>query len=208
MINKRRNLMIVLSSPSGAGKTTICKELLKFDKKLKMSISATTRQKRSSEKEGIDYFFFSKKEFKNDIKNGKFFEHAFVFENYYGTPKEFVYKTLENGFDVIFDIDWQGAKQLSKKVKKELISFFILPPNTEELLKRLKKRNEDSFDTVKSRMSKAKSEMSHWNEYDYVIVNENLRKCVNEILMIIEVERKKRFRQPSLEKFVKSLVIE
>ena len=208
MKNKRRNLMIVLTSTSGAGKTTICKKLLKSDKKFKMSISATTRQKRSSEKEGIDYFFFTKKKFKNDAKNGKFFEHAFVFENYYGTPKEFVYKTLENGFDVIFDIDWQGAKQLSKKVKKELISFFILPPNTEELLKRLKKRNEDSFDTVKSRMSKAKSEMSHWNEYDYVIVNENLRKCVNEILQIIEVERKKRFRQTSLEKFVKSLVIE
>ena len=199
--------MIVLSSPSGAGKTTICKELLKFDKKFKMSISATTRQKRSSEKEGIDYFFFTKEEFMNDVKNEKFFEHAYVFENYYGTPKEFVYKTLENGFDVIFDIDWQGAKQLSKKVKKELVSFFILPPNTEELLKRLKKRNEDSFDIVKSRMSKAKSEMSHWNEYDYVIVNENLRECVDEILQIIEVERKKRFRQTSLEKFVKGLII-
>ncbi len=203
---KNSNLMIVLSSPSGAGKTTICRELLKFDKKLKMSVSATTRPKRPSEKDGVDYFFYSKKDFDYKLKIGNFLEHALVFDNYYGTPKDFVKKTLKAGFDVVFDIDWQGAKQLSNKVKEELISFFVLPPNKNELLKRLKTRNEDTENIVNSRMNKAKSEMSHWNEYDYVIINDNLNSCVTEILEIIKVERKKRFRQNTLENFVKSLV--
>ena len=192
---KNSNLMIVLSSPSGAGKTTICRELLKFDKKLKMSVSATTRLKRPSEKDGVDYFFYSKEDFDYKLKIGNFLEHALVFD-----------KTLKAGFDVVFDIDWQGAKQLSNKVKEELISFFVLPPNKNELLKRLKTRNEDTENIVNSRMNKAKSEMSHWNEYDYVIINDNLNSCVTEILEIIKVERKKRFRQNTLENFVKSLV--
>ena len=203
---KNSNLMIVFSSPSGAGKTTICRELLKFDKKLQMSVSATTRPKRPSEKDGVDYFFYSKKEFDYELKNENFLEYALVFDNYYGTPKEFVQKTLNDGFDVVFDIDWQGAKQLSHKVKEELISFFILPPNKKELLKRLKTRNEDTENIVNSRMSKAKSEMSHWNEYDYVIINDNLNSCIAEILEIIKVERKKRFRQNTLANFVRSLV--
>ena len=139
-------------------------------------------------------------------KNENFLEYALVFDNYYGTPKEFVQKTLNDGFDVVFDIDWQGAKQLSHKVKEELISFFILPPNKKELLKRLKTRNEDTENIVNSRMSKAKSEMSHWNEYDYVIINDNLNSCIAEILEIIKVERKKRFRQNTLANFVRSLV--
>ena len=203
---KNSNLMIVFSSPSGAGKTTICRELLKFDKKLQMSVSATTRPKRPSEKDGVDYFFYSKKEFDYELKNENFLEYALVFDNYYGTPKEFVQKTLNDGFDVVFDIDWQGAKQLSHKVKEELISFFILPPNKKELLKRLKTRNEDTENIVNSRMSKAKSEMSHWNEYDYVIINDNLNSCIAEILEIIKVERKKRFRQNTLANFVRSLI--
>ena len=203
---KNSNLMIVFSSPSGAGKTTICRELLKFDKKLQMSVSATTRPKRPSEKDGVDYFFYSKKEFDYELKHENFLEYALVFDNYYGTPKEFVQKTLNDGFDVVFDIDWQGAKQLSHKVKEELISFFILPPNKKELLKRLKTRNEDTENIVNSRMSKAKSEMSHWNEYDYVIINDNLNSCIAEILEIIKVERKKRFRQNTLANFVRSLV--
>jgi len=206
MQNKQKKLMIILSSPSGAGKTSICKELLKIDKKLRMSISATTRPKRPSEINKVDYFFYTEKDFKKYLRNKKFLEYAHIFGNYYGTPTEFVENTLKEGFDVIFDIDWQGTQQLVKKVKKELISFFILPPNTKELRKRLEKRNEDSLVTVENRMSKARSEISHWNEYDYVIINDNLKRCVKEILQIINVERKKRQRLTEIKSFVDFLI--
>ena len=202
MQNKRKGLMLVLSSPSGAGKTSICKRVLEKEKRIVMSVSFTTRPKRKSEKNGFDYFFITKKKF-DDLKNSNFFvEHANVFDNCYGTPKDFIDKNLQKGVDVLFDIDWQGAQKLSNYSKDDMVSVFILPPNNEALLERLKKRDEDTIKTVKKRMGKAKSEISHWIEYDYIIINEDLEQSANEVITILKAERKKRSRQ----KFVFDLV--
>lgn len=203
---KRKGLMLVLSSPSGAGKTSICKKILKLDKEISMSISYTTRSKRKSEKEGVDYFFVSKKDFDSLIREKFFIEYANVFENWYGTPKAFVEEKLENGKDVIFDIDWQGAQKLSDFSKNDVVSIFILPPSNQELLKRLKKRAEDSVDIVSSRMSKAKSEISHWIEYDYVLINDNLEICSSKIMNILKAERLKRKRQRFIFDFIDKLL--
>ena len=204
----RKGLMLVLSSPSGAGKTTICKKIINLDKKISMSVSYTTRPKRKSEKNGVDYFFVSKEKFENLKKSNFFIEFANVFDHWYGTPKDYVEKELENGRDVIFDIDWQGAQKLSVPFqvlsrvkclsklsdfsKNDVVSIFILPPSNEILLERLKKRAEDSNEIVKKRMSKAKSEISHWIEYDYVLINNDLKICSLEILNILNVERMRR----------------
>ncbi len=204
--NKRKGLMLVLSSPSGAGKTSICKRILKLDKKILMSISYTTRLQRKSEKEGVDYFFVSKKIFDSLIKKNFFIEYANVFENWYGTPKSFVEDKLHSGKDVIFDIDWQGAQKLSDFSKNDVVSIFILPPSNRELLKRLKRRAEDSIDIVSNRMSKAKSEISHWIEYDYVLINDDLEKCSLKIMNIIKAERLKRIRQKSIFEFIEKLL--
>ena len=197
MINKdnRKGLMLVLSSPSGAGKTSICKKLLEKDNKIVMSISYTTRKKRKSEKEGVDYFFVSKKKFKELIEKNFFIEYANVFDNWYGTPKSFVSDNLNNGVDVMFDIDWQGTQKLFNFSSSDVVSIFILPPSNEVLLKRLKNRAEDSHEIVLLRMSKAKSEISHWIEYDYVLVNDSLDECAQNVLTILNAERKKRNRQ-------------
>ena len=206
MKKNRKGLMLVLSSPSGAGKTSICKEILKKIKELKLSISYTTRPKRKSEVDGMDYFFISKKKFKELQAKDFFIENAKVFDHLYGTPKNFVEKNLLKGVDVLFDIDWQGAQKLSNFSKTDIVSVFILPPSNMILKERLKKRNEDSLEIVNKRMSKAKSEISHWIEYDYVLINEDLVTCTNEVVTILKAERKKRDRQKFIFSFVEKLL--
>lgn len=202
----RKGLMLVLSSPSGAGKTSICKKVVSLDENISLSVSYTTRPKRKSEKNGKDYFFVSKEKFE-DLKIKNFFiEFANVFDNWYGTPKNFIEKNLNNGEDVIFDIDWQGAQKLSDFSKNDVVSVFILPPSNKELHERLKKRAEDSDETVSKRMSKARSEISHWIEYDYVLINHNLEDCSLEVLNILNVERKKRNRQKFIFDFIAKLL--
>ena len=198
----RKGLMLVLSSPSGAGKTSICKKVISLDRKISLSVSYTTRPKRKSEKEGKDYFFVSKEKFEDLKKKSFFIEFANVFDHWYGTPKDFIENNLNKGEDVIFDIDWQGAQKLSDFSKNDVVSIFILPPSKKELHERLKKRAEDSLETVNKRMSKARSEISHWIEYDYVLINEDLEKCTDEIVTILKAERKKRYRQ----KFIFGLI--
>ncbi len=206
MKKNRKGLMLVLSSPSGAGKTTICKEILKKIKELKLSISYTTRPKRKSEVDGLDYFFISEKKFKELQAKDFFIENAKVFDHLYGTPKNFVEKNLLKGIDVLFDIDWQGAQKLSNFSKTDIVSVFILPPSNKILKERLKKRNEDSLEIVNKRMSKAKSEISHWIEYDYVLINEDLVTCTNEVVAILKAERKKRDRQKFIFSFIEKLL--
>ena len=206
MKKNRKGLMLVLSSPSGAGKTTICKEILKKIKELKLSISYTTRPKRKSEVDGLDYFFISEKKFKELQAKDFFIENAKVFDHLYGTPKNFVEKNLLKGVDVLFDIDWQGAQKLSNFSKTDIVSVFILPPSNKILKDRLKKRNEDSLEIVNKRMSKAKSEISHWIEYDYVLINEDLVTCTNEVVTILKAERKKRDRQKFIFSFIEKLL--
>ena len=206
MKKNRKGLMLVLSSPSGAGKTNIWKEILKKIKELKLSISYTTRPKRKSEVDGLDYFFISEKKFKELQAKDFFIENAKVFDHLYGTPKNFVEKNLLKGIDVLFDIDWQGAQKLSNFSKTDIVSVFILPPSNMILKERLKKRNEDSLEIVNKRMSKAKSEISHWIEYDYVLINEDLVTCTNEVVTILKAERKKRDRQKFIFSFIEKLL--
>ena len=202
----RKGLMLVLSSPSGAGKTSICKKVISLDRKISLSVSYTTRPKRKSEKEGKDYFFVSKEKFENLKKKSFFIEFANVFDHWYGTPRDFIEKNLNNGQDVIFDIDWQGAQKLSDFSKNDVVSIFILPPSNKELHERLKKRAEDSLETVSKRMSKARSEISHWIEYDYVLINNNLENCSSDVLNILNAERKKRNRQKFIFDFIAKLL--
>ena len=197
--------MLVLSSPSGAGKTSICKKLLETEKGLLMSISYTTRPKRKSENDGEDYFFVKKKEFDELQSKNYFVESALVFDHYYGTPKNFVERNLKKGIDILFDIDWQGAQKLVDYSKNDVVSIFVLPPSNKILLERLKKRNEDSIEIVKKRMSKAKSEISHWIEYDYIIINDDIDKSSREVITILNAERKKRIRQKFIFDFIEKL---
>ncbi len=205
---KRRGLMLVLSSPSGAGKTTITRALLQRDKNLSMSVSATTREPRPGEVDGQDYFFIEKDRFEDMVKNGEFLEHAKVFDNYYGTVRAPVEEALNVGKDVLFDVDWQGARDLRHGARDDQVSVFILPPSLEELERRLYGRGQDSDDVVKRRMSKATSEMSHWGEYDYIVVNVEIEKSVAEVQAILTAERLKRIRQPGLPEFVRSMSVE
>ena len=197
--------MLVLSSPSGAGKTSICKRLLETEKGLLMSISYTTRPKRKSENDGKDYFFVKKKEFDELQSKNYFVESALVFDHFYGTPKNFIERNLKKGIDILFDIDWQGAQKLVDYSKNDVVSIFILPPSNKILLERLKKRNEDSIEIVKKRMSKAKSEISHWIEYDYIIINDDIDKSSKEVITILNAERKKRIRQKFIFDFIEKL---
>jgi guanylate kinase len=208
MIKKkeRKGLMLVLSSPSGAGKTSICRKLVEIENDVVMSVSYTTRKKRKSETNGIDYFFVPDNEFEKLKNNDFFIEYAKVFDNWYGTPKKIVTDHTQNGVDVVFDIDWQGAQKLYNFSSTDMVSIFILPPTKHELSQRLKNRAEDSDDTVSLRMSKAKSEISHWIEYDYVLINENLDACVKEVLTILHAERKKKSRQNFLFEMVGKLL--
>ena len=201
----KRGLMLVLSSPSGAGKTSICKKLLQQDTGLVLSVSATTRKKRPGEVEGKDYQFLSTQEFESRIKKSQFLEYAKVFGNYYGTPVQLVERNLKSGVDVLFDIDWQGTQQLKARARQDLVSVFILPPSIKELEKRLFKRAQDTSEVVANRMSKSASEMSHYPEYDYVIINHDLDKSVQQVQSILCAERSRRERQIGLVEFVKYL---
>lgn len=204
--NQRRGLMLILSSPSGAGKTTLSDRLLKILDDMVLSVSATTRSPRPGEVHGKDYFFVSEEEFLTMQSDGKFLEHARVFENYYGTPKAPVFEALEAGKDVLFDIDWQGAQQLEEVASRDVVKVFVLPPSRSELERRLKTRNQDSDEIVQSRMAKADDEMSHWPEYDYVIINDDMDQSEETIKTILMAERQKRFRQVALSKFVNTLM--
>ena len=202
---KRRGLMLVLSSPSGAGKTSIARSLLKLDSQITMSVSATTRKRRPGEVEGQDYFFMDETAFNTRINQGFFLEYAEVFGHHYGTPLDQVNKTLQSGHDVLFDIDWQGTQQIKARARQDLVSIFIMPPSTAELEKRLLKRAQDSPDVVASRMAKAADEMSHYPEYDYVIVNHDLMASVAAVQTILNAERLRIDRQSGLSDFVKHL---
>ena len=201
----RRGLMLVLSSPSGAGKTSICKKLLEQEKELTLSVSATTRTRRPGEVEGADYQFISTLEFETRINKAQFLEYAKVFGHYYGTPSHLVENSLQSGRDVLFDIDWQGTQQLKAKARQDLVSVFILPPSIKELEKRLFKRAQDTIEVVAERMSKSSNEMSHYPEYDYVIINYNLNQSVQQVQSILHAERLRRERQVGLVEFVKQL---
>ena len=203
--NKKKGVMLVLSSPSGAGKSSICKSLMSLDTNLSLSISTTTRKKRPNENSGEDYIFVSTEKFKEMLSNNYFLEHASVFDNYYGTDKSLVEKKINNGEDLIFDIDWQGAQQLREKMREDIVSIFILPPNKKELERRLKSRGQDSAKVVKKRMDGASAEITHWAEYDYVVINEDLNQSVKAVLVILKAERMKRTRQEGLVEFVRSI---
>ena len=202
---KKEGVLLVISSPSGTGKTTICKKLLEYDKNIHLSVSVTTRKKRKNEVEGIDYYFKSKKDFLNLKSQNSFIENAFVFENYYGTLKSEVLEQLENGIDVLIDIDWQGTRQITEAMKGNLIKIFLLPPSIDELKKRLSKRNSDSIKEINFRMSNALKEIKHYDEYDYVLINNNLENTFQKIVKILEVERLKLSKQLSLFDFIEKL---
>ena len=201
----RRGLMLVLSSPSGAGKTTISRLLLERDKSLSMSISTTTRPIRPGEKDNRDYHFVDPTEFNLMVNRQEFLEHAKVFGNYYGTPRAAVEEALADGSDVIFDIDWQGAQQLGEVAGEDLVRVFILPPSTDELNRRLRRRAQDTADVVASRMAKAADEMSHWAEYDFIVINEDVERSVAQVQAILAAERLRRQRQIGLSELVKRL---
>lgn len=203
---QRRGLMLVLSSPSGAGKTTLSRWLLQQQPDIVMSVSATTRPPRPGEVEGKDYFFLSIDAFNAMIAAGDFLEHAVVFGNHYGTPKKPVLEALASGFDVLFDIDWQGTQQVGAQARADMVSVFILPPSREELERRLLGRAEDPPDVIAKRMAKAADEISHWAEYDYVIVNDTLEFAQAKLTHILQAERLKRLRQPGLPGFVEMLI--
>lgn len=201
----RRGIMFVLSSPSGAGKTTIANHLLKLEPDLVPSISVTTRPCRPGEEEGRDYLFIDHGQFQDLVEKGDLLEHAQVFGHSYGTPKKQVLETLSAGKDIIFDIDWQGTQQLAQLARTDLVSVFILPPTTQELERRLRGRAQDESEVVQRRMAEAATEMSHWAEYDYVIINKDLNTSVNQVRAILLAERLRRTRQLGLVDFVNEL---
>lgn len=195
----RSGLLIIVSSPSGAGKSTLAKRLLADDPAINFSVSATTRAIRPGEAEAVDYYFKSNAEFEAMVANGEMLEHAFVFGNYYGSPLAPVAKAVSEGRDVLFDVDWQGGQQIrASELRDNVVSVFLLPPSIEALEKRLTARGQDSPETVAGRMAKSRDEISHWAEYDYVLVNEDLDKCETELRAIVKAERLRRDRQPSL----------
>ncbi len=205
---QRRGLMYVLSSPSGAGKTTISRALLANDPDMTISVSVTARKRRAGEVHGQDYFFVSHDDFRDMVDNGEMLEHAKVFDNYYGTPRQPVEDALAKGKDVIFDIDWQGTQQLSEIAREDLVTVFILPPSRMELEKRLRHRSRDTRETeaeIRGRMSKAADEISHYSEYDYVIVNEEIGAAIAKAQLILDAERIRRSRMVGLSDFVRGL---
>lgn len=202
----RRGLMFILSSPSGAGKTTLADRLLKKDGEIVLSVSATTRQRRPGETHGKDYYFVSEEEFFRMRDTNEFLEWANVFGHYYGTPRSLVENTLRQGRDTLFDIDWQGAQQLDEVAGEDVVKVFILPPSREELERRLRQRAQDTEEVVQKRMAKADAEMSHWAEYDYVIVNYDLDESEQLLRSILFAERLKRRRQIGLAKIVKEMM--
>jgi len=205
---QRRGLMLVLSSPSGAGKTTLSKRLIAQNPDLVLSISATTRKPRPGEEDGKDYYFLSEDEFLQRTQNDAFYEWARVFDHYYGTPKAPVEEALEEGRDVVFDIDWQGARVLAETAARDVVRVFILPPSVKLLRERLKKRAQDTDEIIDGRMNRAKSEIEHWAEYDYVVINDDFSRALEKLTEILHAERLKRSRHPWLEGFVEALMEE
>ncbi len=202
---ERRGLMFVLSSPSGAGKTTLSRLLIERMPGLKMSISATTRPMRPGEADGRDYFFVDKARFENMVEQGELLEWATVFDNRYGTPRAPVEAALSAGQDVLFDIDWQGTQQLREKARADVVSVFILPPSAADLEQRLHTRAQDSEEVIRGRMNRATHELSHWAEYDYIVVNQNVDDAFAEVQSILKAERLKRERRTGLTAFVRNL---
>jgi guanylate kinase len=208
MSSDRRGLMLVLSSPSGAGKTTISRRLLQSDPNIVMSVSATTRAPRPNEIDGQDYHFVAAAEFDRMVGAGELLEHANVFGHRYGTPKAPVMLALQSGHDVLFDIDWQGTQQLRQQARDDMVSVFIYPPSKRELERRLRIRAQDSKDVVQQRMAKASDELSHWAEYDYLVRNEDIQHALGEVEEILRVERRRRSRQPGQAAFIQKLMRE
>ena len=204
-----KGILVILSSPSGAGKTSIARALVEENKNFLFSVSATTRKSRPGEVNGREYHFLTVDEFREKINDGQFLEHAKVFGNLYGTPLEPVMESINDGKDLIFDVDWQGGKQIrSSSLSKFVISIFILPPSIKALQERLMKRAQDSSETVKDRMTKSIGEIMHWNEYDYVIVNNNFEQTLYEVTSIITSEKLRRVRNSQLEEFIETLTNE
>lgn len=203
---KRRGIMIILSSPSGAGKSSTSRMIMKADGAISLSVSATTRKMRPGEEEGVHYYFVDHDKFETMVKEDAFFEHANVFGNMYGTPKQPVFDALQDGKDVLFDIEWQGAQQMRQEAEADIVSIFLLPPAIDDLRTRLMARNQDDEETVAKRMQSAEGEISHWFEYDYVLINRDLDETVRAVQSIIAAERLKRARQPGMSKFATGLL--
>ena len=202
----RRGIMLVVSSPSGAGKTTLTRNLLEQEDNVSLSVSVTTREKRLSEIDGVHYQFISRRRFEAMRDSDELLEWAEVHGNFYGTPREPVEKALAEGRDMLFDIDWQGTKQLYAKMRADVVSVFVLPPSATELKSRLERRAEDSGETIKRRLRNAAQEIPHWNEYDYVLVNRDLGRSFARLRAILTAERLKRVQKPDIEKFVSGLL--
>jgi guanylate kinase len=205
---ERRGMMLVLSSPSGAGKTTLARRLLQRDTGITMSVSVTTRNRRPGETDGVDYHFVTPADFEERVRRGELLEHATVFGNAYGTPRGPVEDVLRAGRDVLFDIDWQGTQQLREKAREDVVSIFILPPSRSALQQRLSSRGQDTAEVVARRMAQANGEISHWAEYDYVVVNDDIDQAERRIVTIVEAERSRRTRQTGLSDFVRTLLAE
>jgi guanylate kinase len=205
---RRRGIMLVLSSPSGAGKSTIARNLLESDPSLELSVSVTTRSRRGSEIDGVHYHFLNMREFERLRDSDALLEWAEVHGNFYGTPREPAEAAMAEGRDMLFDIDWQGAKQLSEKMRADIVSIFILPPSMTELKSRLKRRAEDSAKTIETRLHNARTELEHWREYDYVVINDDLDRAFSAVKAIVTAERLRRDRRPGLFDFVSRLLDE
>ncbi len=202
----RRGLLLILSSPSGAGKTTLTRMLMDWDQSISFSVSATTRPPRPGEQDGVEYYFRSRQAFESLVKTGEMLEHAEVFGNLYGSPKAPVEAALAAGRDTVFDIDWQGGQQIrNSALGRDVVSIFVLPPSIAELERRLRGRGQDSGAVIAGRMAKSRDEISHWAEYDYVVVNSDLAKAFNDLVTILGAERLRRDRQPGLNDFVRGL---
>jgi guanylate kinase len=201
----RRGLLLILSSPSGAGKSTLSRMLMAWDPTMRFSISATTRSPRPGERDGREYYFRSRAEFEAMVKTGEMLEHAEVFGNLYGSPRAPVLAAMEAGTDTVFDIDWQGGQQIAQAMRDDVVSIFILPPSIAELDRRLRGRAQDSDEVIAGRMAKSRDEISHWAEYDYVLVNDDLYVTFDRLKAILTAERLRRERQPQLSAFVRAL---
>lgn len=202
----RRGLLFILSSPSGAGKTTLSRKLLASDGDIKLSVSATTRPPRPGEEDGVHYHFVSDAVFDRMVEEDDFYEWAHVFNHRYGTPKGAIREALKDGQDFLFDIDWQGTQQLKQKDDQDVVTVFVLPPSLDELRRRLESRAQDSSDVIDDRMERARAEISHWAEYDYVVINDSVDECFDRVREVLDAERMRRTRQTGLIPFVRELM--
>ncbi|MDM7930869.1 guanylate kinase [Tabrizicola sp.] len=204
-VSVRRGLLLILSSPSGAGKSTLSRMLMAWDPTMRFSVSATTRAPRPGEEDGREYYFRDRQTFEAMVQSGDMLEHAEVFGNFYGSPRGPVQAAIDAGTDTVFDIDWQGGQQIKQAMRGDVVSIFILPPSIAELDRRLRSRAQDSDEVIAGRMAKSRDEISHWAEYDYVLVNEDLDQTFEQLKTILTAERLKRDRQPRLSAFVRAL---